>query len=229
MGKATSFRLPFVKKEQVAKDTYTFYFDRKNIQFDFTPGQYVRIELPHDADDRGTTRYFTISSSPLTKEYLTITTKVIKSTFKKTLFHLEKGTKVTFFGPMGWFLLPKDEEEEKVFIAGGIGVTPFHSLLTLLQDEKLAAPITLIAAFLGKEHAVFYDELRKVSSNNSEITTIYTFSRVSEEIIKKHVAHLEKPVYYVVGSEKMVSATKKILIDLGVDEEKIQTEDFTGY
>lgn len=229
MGKAISFTLPFIKKEKVAKDTYTFYFKRDKKLFDFEPGQYVRMSLPHDADERGTTRYFTISSSPLNKEYLTITTKIIKSTFKKILFDLEEGTEVNFFGPMGWFLLPKDEKEEKVFIAGGIGVTPFHSLLTTLAEEKLPAAVTLLATFSSDEDAIFFNELTEVTKKNQDISVVYSFSRISDETIKKHISDLYKSVFYIVGSEEMVATTKKVLVDLGVDEEKIQTEDFTGY
>jgi ferredoxin-NADP reductase len=228
MTKAKLYVLTFVKKEKVSKDTYTFYFKRGGFP-DFIPGQYIRVELPHKADDRGTTRYFTISSSPLNKKYLTITTRIIQSTFKKALVNLKPGTKVNVFGPMGWFLLPKDEPFEKIFISGGIGVTPFHSLLTTLEKEKLEKSITLVATFSSDDHVVFHKELLKVSKNNSQINVVYSFSKVSEKIIKKHVSDLKKPVYYVVGSETMVAGTKKILLDLGIEEEKIQTEDFTGY
>lgn len=228
MGKGTSFILPFVKKEQVAKDTYTFYFERGKFS-KFLPGQYIHLEIPHKADDRGTTRYFTISSSPLNKEYLTITTKVIRSSFKKALFHLKPGTKVNAFGPMGWFLLPKDEKEEKIFLAGGIGVTPFHSLLTTLVVEKLVAPIILIVSFSNPESAIFYDELMDITNKNSQIRVVYNYEHISENTIKKYVSDLQKPVYYVTGPEVMVAETKALLVNLNIDEEKIQTEDFTGY
>lgn len=242
MSQAKSFTLPFFKKEKVSKDAYTFYFKRGEFP-DFTAGQYLRLELSHKSDDRGTTRYFTISSSPLNKKYLTITTRIVKSTFKKELLKLKPGTKVNIFGPMGWFLLPKDEEFEKVFIAGGIGVTPFHSLLTTLHKEKLQAQITLIAIFSKAEDAVFYDELMMIAKNNSQINVIYIFSnsqefknvlkgekgRISEGLIRKYVSDLQKPVYYVVGSETMVAETRKLLLNLGIEEKKIQTEDFTGY
>lgn len=228
MAKAKLYSLSFLKKEQVAKDTYTFYFKRGKFP-DFIPGQYLRLEIPHPADERGTTRYFTISSSPRDKKQLTITTKIIKSTFKKALFALKPRTKVNAFGPMGWFLLPKDESFEKVFISGGIGITPFRSLLTTLQKEKLPTRMTLIATFATQEHAVFSHELLEVSKNNAQIKIVYTFSGVSKELFNKHISALKKPVYYIVGSEEMVAETKVLLLDLGVAEEKIQTEDFTGY
>lgn len=228
MVKAKSFALSFLKKEKIAKDTYTFYFNRGKFP-KFIPGQYIHIEVPHKADDRGTTRYFTISSSPLNKKYLTITTRIIKSSFKKSLLKLKPGTKVNIFGPIGWFLLPKDTYVEKVFIAGGIGVTPFHSLLHTLKDQKLKKSITLFVSFSKKENAIFYNELMEIAKNNAQIKVFYLFSKISKEKILTHVSNLGKSVFYIVGSESMVASTKKLLLELGIEEEKIQTEDFTGY
>jgi glycine betaine catabolism B len=244
MGKATTFTLPFIKKEKVAKDTYSFFFDRKGVDFDFEPGQYLRMHLPHtNPDTRGTTRYFTIASSPHIKDVVMFTVRIFDSSFKRTLHDLQAGEMVQFFGPMGWFLLPKDEEMEKVFVAGGIGVTPFHSLLHYLSDKQLTQQITLFVSFKTKEEIVFYDELQMIAKQNKKIRIIYTLTqeqagdvywsgeigRVSEEMFKKHLIDIQKPVYYVVGSPKMVEETKAFLVGLGIDEEKIQLEDFTGY
>jgi ferredoxin-NADP reductase len=244
MGKAATFTLPFIKKEKVAKDTYSFYFDRSKVDFDFIPGQYLRMILPHkNADDRGTSRYFTIASSPHIKDVVMFTIRIFDSSFKQALYDLKSGDEVEFFGPMGWFLLPKDEEMEKVFIAGGIGVTPFHSLLHFLHDKELTQPITLFVSFKTKEEIVFHDELQAIAKKNKKIRVIYTLTqeqagdvywsgeigRVSEAMFKKHLSDIQKPVYYVVGSPKMVEETKGFLLELGIDEEKIQLEDFTGY
>src|SRR5438309_1255036 len=99
------FQLPFVKKEQVSSDAYTFYFDRKAFPaFSFLPGQWIRTTLPiAEPDDRGNSRSFSISSSPLNTQFLTITTRVIQSAFKKTLVNLPQGIPVQFFGPAGRF------------------------------------------------------------------------------------------------------------------------------
>src|SRR6478672_7512664 len=100
MGKGRSFVLSFIKKEKVAKDTYSFYFDRSQVAFDFLPGQYVRLTLPHAADEKGTSRYFTISSSPHEKDVLVLTVKIYESTFKRALYGLQPGHQGHFFGPM---------------------------------------------------------------------------------------------------------------------------------
>jgi len=243
MGKGRSFVLPFIKKEKVAKDTYSFYFDRSGFSFDFLPGQYLRLTLPHASDERGTSRYFTIASSPHEKKHVMFTIRIYESSFKKTLYKLQPGDEGHFFGPMGWFLLPKDEKEEKVFIAGGIGVTPFHSLLHFLSEKKRISPITLFASFPKRDEVLFYKEFEEISKKNKNIRVIYTLTqeavvdpdwagetgRVSHEFFKKYLSDIHKPVYYVVGSEETVAGIKAMLLELGIDEEKIQTEDFTGY
>ena len=112
----------------------TFYFKTES-PLDYTAGQYIQLSLPHEhEDDRGAKRWFTLSSSP-TDALISITTRFNKehsSTFKETLFALTPGTEVNFTGPMGDFVLPKQIDKPLVFVAGGIGVTPFHSMMAWL-------------------------------------------------------------------------------------------------
>lgn len=243
MDKARSFILPFIKKEEVAHNTYTFYFDRSQNSFDYIPGQYLYMTLPHNnPDERGTSRYFTIASSPREKKYLMITTKLIRSTFKETLHRLKPKDEVQFFGPMGWFLLPKDEQVEKVFLAGGIGITPFHSLLHTVVDEQLATPMTLFASFRKREDVLFYDSLQEIERKNKQIRVIYTLTqeksfpewkgetgRISQELVTKYISDLHKKVFYIVGAPRMVAETRAMLLKAGIPDEQIQVEDFTGY
>lgn len=106
---AKKIELRFIKREHLTTDIYAYYFDRHQVEFTFLAGQYVQLTLPHkNADERGSSRYFTITSSPTEKDYVIITTRVGKSSFKKALFQLEPGMKVQFFGPIGTFLLTED-------------------------------------------------------------------------------------------------------------------------
>lgn len=243
MRKSGTFSLPFLKREKVAKDTYAFYFKRNGEFVDFIPGQYLRMYLPHEnTDDRGSSRYFTIASSPHVKDTVVFTIRIFDSSFKRALYNLQPGDLVEFFGPMGWFLLPKHEGMEKVFLAGGIGVTPFHSLLHFLKDQDLTQPITLFVSFKTKEEMVFYEELQRIAKKNKKIKVIYTLTqernlsdwkgevgRISHAMLKKHKIDITKPMYYIVGSPNMVAGTREMLLELGIDEEKIEIEDFTGY
>lgn len=241
------FMLPFLKKEQVAKETYSFYFDKtKNPDYSFKPGQYTRVTLPiTPTDDKGSYRLFTTCSSPL-ENYLMITTKISDdltkvSDFKKYFSSLKPGENVQFFGPMGGFLLPEEDTTSRVLLAGGIGITPFHSMLTFAAKKQLQITLTLFVSFSTVEEAVFLEELQSAEKENSNIKVIYTIShpersnwqweqgRISEELIKKYVQDLSKPIFMVAGPPPMVDGTVEMLQKMGIEEGKIKVDHFTGY
>lgn len=238
------FYLPFVKKEQLAKDTYSFYFDRAKLNFNFLPGQYIRMRLPiENPDTRGSSRFFTIASSPFVKEHIMITTKIIESSFKKKLLTLKEGDMVKFYGPMGGFVLDEDKKESRMFLAGGIGITPFHSMIAYAHQKNLSIPITLLVSFSTSGDLVFYDELLDIAKKNPYIKIIYTIThpqdletkwngetgRISEDLIKKYIPNILEPQYFIVGPPAMVAAIEEVVKDMRVPNEKIFIENFTGY
>src|ERR1700722_6626379 len=129
MHHSQSYTIRFIKKRKLTKDTYIFYFEKPK-SFDFIAGQYNRWTLPITATDgRGSSRFFTISSPPSEKDFLVITTRIIQSDFKKELLKLHENQEIKIFGPMGQFFIDETSEKEHVFLAGGIGITPFHSMI----------------------------------------------------------------------------------------------------
>lgn len=239
-----NFNLFFIRKEKIARDTYSFYFDLKQEKdFYFTAGQYIRMLLDiENPDDRGSSRFFTISSSPLEKDYLTITTKIIKSSFKNKLLELNSGDSAKFYGPMGSFVLNENIGDERVFLAGGIGITPFHSMIKYAYKKNLSIPLTLFVSFSGAEDVIFYKELSEIASKNPNIKVIYTIThaqensnwrgetgRISEEMLKKYIKDINKPLYYIVGPPSMVVGMEDMVSKMGIPNEKIFIENFTGY
>ncbi len=241
MGKAVKFELEFIKKQKESKDTYSFYFKRPN-EFDFFSGQYVKLFLDIlNPDSRGSSRYFTISSSPEEKKYLIITTRIIKSSFKLKLNRLKSGEKIMAFGPVGYFDFYPEKQKNLVFIAGGIGVTPFHSILKTLEFKKSKINIILFNSFDYKQNVVFYRDLKKIENENLNIKLIYTLTkdannylefekgRIDESLIKKYIDDLHEYHYFITGSENFVNDIFEMLRKIGVLEEKIFKEDFPGY
>jgi len=239
MTKASSYVFTFLRRVERAKDTYSFYFDRSETEFSFLPGQYLRLTLPHVADDRGTSRFFTISSSPLEKEIM-ITARIVQSSFKERLFSLQPGDEVHIFGPMGRFIFDERLDQEHVFIAGGIGITPFHSMISYATAIKKTHQITLFAMFSRQEDMIFFDVLTQIAKKNQSLRVIYSLTqsdplwkgergRVSEVVLKKYVKHNSKILYSVVGSPKMATQTRELLVSMNISEEQIRSEGFTGY
>jgi ferredoxin-NADP reductase len=184
-----------------------------------------------------------MSSSPLEKNFVSLTTKIIQSEFKKALFALKEQDEIKIFGPMGQFILEEHDTRKKIFLAGGIGVTPFHSIITYATAANLNLPITLLASFSIPEEMIFFNELTKIANSHANIQDIYTITkpqesktswigetgRVSENMIKKYAKDIMQSVFYIVGPSPMVEGTKKLLEDMKITNENIKIEQFTGY
>ncbi|GIW61322.1 MAG: hypothetical protein KatS3mg089_0174 [Patescibacteria group bacterium] len=239
------FSLPFWKKEQVADQTYSFYFLRTE-KIDFKPGQYIKMTLDlTEEDPRGNSRFFSLCSSPLEEELIMITTKIadVPSPFKKKLLSLTPNESVKFFGPAGVFVLPEQSARPVILLAGGIGITPFHSMILYASVKKCNFFITLIASFSTVEEAVFYQELQDAAALQDNLKVIYTIShpersqqkwdgakgRISEEMIRKYVAHPKEALFYICGPMKMVDSMLELIKGMGVPQGQIKKENFTGY
>lgn len=243
MIQSQPYTFSFLKKTEIAQHTYSFFFKRPE-NFDFIAGQYNRWTLPITATDgRGSSRFFTISSSPEERESVSLTTKIIQSDFKKALLELKEGDEIKIFGPMGNFILDESDNREKVFIAGGIGITPFHSILLSAAAKNLAQSLTLLASFSTPEEMAFRDELAQIAESHPSLKVIYTATkpeestqpwegekgRVSEDLIKKYVKDPQTSVFYMAGPPPMVDGAKKLLEGMHIPEENIKLEQFTGY
>ena len=194
---ADYFYLNFIKKEKISKDVFAFYFDRVERgsvkKLDFLAGQYVHIYLPiANEKGRGNSRMFTISSSPLDKDYIAITTKKGNSIFKKNLFKLTLQAPVKFYGPSGSLLIDEIKKPSYVFLAPGIGITPMRSIIKYVSQKNLNIPITLFASFSKKEDILFYDELMNISKANPRIKIIYALNRINEKLIKGKIKNINK-------------------------------------
>jgi ferredoxin-NADP reductase len=235
----TSFDTPFLKKEKASNDAWRFYFE-KPPKFEYDAGQYVKVKLKiKKPDSRGVTRYFTLSSSP-TEPFLLITTRIIKSTFKLTLGKIKKGKEVRFRGPWGDFTLQKDDRPV-VFIAGGIGITPFRSMIKFVHDTKLKKKITLLVSYKTPEEILYKDEFEKIQSKIKNIKVVTTITqpegtgwkgeagRIDEGKIKKHIANFKDNLYYIAGPDPLVDAMEKLLLGMKIKKQSILKDGFPGY
>ncbi len=237
------FLLPFVKKEQLSADTFNFFFKRNGKEHSFVPGQYFEMTLPHDnEDERGNARVFTISSSPTDLEFITITTRIIQSTFKMKLQSLKPGELVQFGGP--WDDLNFDEKDvyPHVFLSGGIGITPYHSIISYCLDKNIETPMILFASWRTRDDMIFDEFFRSANNHLENFTYVPTITevdnvnnwdgevgRIDEKMIKKYVSEIGIPKYYFSGPQMMVSALKQVVASMGVSKERIISEEFEGY
>ena len=240
---AAKYDLDFLKKEHVAKDTSSFFFQRPE-KLDFLPGQFMRLilDLPLPTD-RGSGRFFSIASSPTEKEYLMITVRTSPQIYKKTLLNLMPGNKIQISLPYGVFTLKPEEPQPYIFLAGGIGITPFRSMIRYSADLNFKRPITLISSFSTVEEIVFQAEMQTIAQNHTWLKLVQTITqpeksndpwrgnigRIDENLIKKNVVDITSSVFYLAGPPAMVDSMFAIVKSLGVEENRIRREKFTGY
>lgn len=220
-----------------ADNIRTFRFKPEH-PIDHIAGQYTELFLPHErADDRGVKRWFTISSAPF-DEYLTITTKFSNpsSTFKENLHGLKPGTEVNLAEPMGDFVLPKDNSIPLIFVAGGIGVTPFHSMLSWLANGNDGhRDIKLLYAVNNEDEIIFQDTFKKAGVHTTIIVNHPSDEWGGERglITADHILKLTEPgkdtLIYVSGPEPMVETLQTDLIKLEVSKPHIVTDFFPNY
>lgn len=212
--------LKVISKKAETKNTFSLVLE-KPANFSFYTGQYLDVELPVQ-DKYGNTRAFTIASSP-TEDFLMITSKKGTTPFKKFMENLKPGDNITASHPAGTFTL--DESEPAVFIAGGIGITPFRSIIKYVLDQNFKTPLTLIYSnsdnnFLFKKELDWWQK----QLPNLKIQYVVT----SKEGRPPVTCNLST-IYYLAGPPKMVDDFAKMLLELGVDETNIRYDRFDGY
>ena len=233
----------FLSSTEVAEGTLAFSLQRP-AGFDFKPGQSADLTLqdPPETDTEGNIRTFSIASAPSEND-LMFATRLRDSAFKRTLQKMKSGTRIKLDGPMGSFNLHKNAAKPAVLLAGGIGITPFLSMIRETTHQKDPRQIYLFYANRRPEDAAFVAELEASQKQNPNFHLIATMAEMEKSkqswngergfidaaMLKRHLPELNGPIYYSAGPPAMVAAMKDMLIKVGVDEDDIRAEDFAGY
>jgi len=229
------------RREDIADGTSAFHF-AKPPGFTFKPGQAIDLVLPGGGAGDDAKHAFSIVSAPFEDE-LVVATRMRDSAYKCTLGSLPPGAPVVVDGPFGSLTLHGNRSRGAVLIAGGIGITPFMSILRHAARDPLARPLALVYSNRRPEDAAFLDELQRLEKTlvgfklvatmtgmeNSSRPWIGKAGFVDAALIKEVGSWVPAPIYYVAGPPAMVSAMRKMLNEAGVDDDDIRSEDFYGY
>ncbi|HEY5220694.1 MAG TPA: RnfABCDGE type electron transport complex subunit D [Candidatus Paceibacterota bacterium] len=225
--------LTLKEKESISGDIHHFTFtpDKK---LSFRPGQYLEWTLGHEkVDGRGNRRYFTIASSP-TEDTLQFGIKFYEpsSSFKKKLHSLKPGDTIVAGALAGDFTLPKDPSQKLAFIAGGIGITPFRSMVKDLVDrgEQRDAVLFYSNRTAGEiaYRDVFDEAAHKIGLKTDYIIT-GNGKRIDAETIKRDIPDYHERMFYISGTHAMTNAFHKTLREMGVPMTHIKTDFFPGF
>jgi len=220
-------QITLLKQITEATSISSFIFSKPN-EARYVAGQYAQFTLEHSTpDERGEKRWFTLSSSP-TDDFLSITTKFAgqnSSSFKKALFDLEIGRTLEMDMPEGDFTLPTDPGLRLVFIAGGIGVTPFHSMIKWLSDSGQKRQIKLIYAAQTPDQIAF----TQLFAQAGVIVKPVVGEQLTASALLQDIGDMANVLVYLSGPEPMVESLSESLIAAGVPKEKLKGDYFPGY
>lgn len=231
-------KLKLVEKKDEAKGTVSFFWEPEK-PINYVPGQYFYFTQPalKYPDPRGATRHFTLSSSPTEGTLLRNTTRIREeSGFKKSLNELPLGAIINGEGPNGTFVLNEQATTPQIFIAGGIGIAPFRSIIKYAFDKKLEVPIYVIYSNSDSDFA-FGAELKEIDAKSDSIKVEFFDSSKSghlDEIqIKKFVENwklkIENCVFWLCGPPPMIDAMEEALSKMKIAFGHVKSEKFTGY
>jgi ferredoxin-NADP reductase len=235
-------RVMIKEKREVAEGTLLVLFDLGGEEVEYRPGQYFWVELPnvgHD-DERGLRRHISIVTSPTEQGVLGLCTRIRDTAFKRTLTELSVGTEVDVEEPKGDFQLPEDTGKTYVFIAGGIGITVFRSMLRYIADEALPYQATLVYSNRNRAGAAFLDELTELEQRIPGLRIVWTMTdepewegeqrHIDPDMLRDHLdGDLGDYTHLVAGPPAMVEDVADKLIASGVDEDQVLRSRFAGY
>jgi glycine betaine catabolism B len=269
-GKSKSppqIELTLLEKDKIeGTDVTSFKFSKQNDQgggagsegaedktppLNYTAGQFAFFDIGGVYDDpKGPIRHFTISSSP-TENFIMFSTRIRDSPYKKRLSTLEEGARINVRGPEGQFVLHEDYSKPAVFLSGGIGVTPFRSMIKYATDKQLPLKIVMFDSNRNRENILFKKEFDNWATVNKNLKVIYSISddeqqqsssaandwkgeygRIDKAMILKYldINMLNNSIFYICGPPSMLKAMQSLLQDnLEIPKERIKVEEFTGY
>ncbi len=230
------------EKNRLASDTYEFVFSAPR-RFTFAPGQYMEWTLSHDRpDSRGNRRYFTLASAP-SERTLRLGVKFYEnsSSYKKAMLAMNKDTEIVASQLAGDFVLPENPQQNCVLIAGGIGVTPFRSMVKNLLDTRQRRNIAIFYTAKTIDDILYKDVFDRAQqelgiktiftiTDNSKVPPSWTgkVGRFNAELIRSTLPNYKDYIFYISGSRSMVEGFKNILKRMGIPNYQIKTDLFSG-
>jgi len=231
-------------RHEVAEGTMAFQFE-KPPGWNFKPGQFIDMALinPKETDAEGNSRTFSIASAPY-EDALLIATRMRDTAFKRVLKTMPLESQVEIQGrTSGEFTLHDNPSRPAVFLAGGIGITPFRSMVLQAAKEKLPHHIFLFYSNRRPEDAAFLEELGSLEYENPNYKLIPTMTEmakskdhwngeceeISQEMLARYLKAVPSAIYYIAGPPAMVKGLHTMLNGSGIGDGAIRAEEFDGY
>jgi ferredoxin-NADP reductase len=217
-------------------DISSFRFPRP-AEFAYKPGQYIVCTIK--TGEREIVHHFSISSSPTEPDFLEFTKKFTTNEYSLALKTLKAGAWARLDGPYGKFTF-EGEYPKIALLTGGIGITPFRSIIKYCTDKNLATEIALFYGCKTPADLAFKNEFDQLQTQNSKFKPIYTVNaptsdwigsvgNITENLVKKEMPDFKDRIFYACGPPGMVTAMTDLIKRLGLPETQLKLEFFSGY
>ncbi|MFA7290566.1 MAG: PAS domain-containing protein, partial [Melioribacteraceae bacterium] len=218
-------------RKEIAESTCEVEFQCDASGFDFKPGQYLEVIIPEllYSDTKGNNRNFSIVSIPNKEGIVSIVFRVSGSGFKRTLLELPIGSEVILRGPFGVFKLPEHTEKSIVFIAGGVGISPFMSMLKFINEQNIGLQVTILYANSNPDRAVYVEELEALTQQNANLELRLKYGYIDDAFIRHNLTKLSDKVWYVAGPPAFIRSMLYLLHELGIKNNDVFIEEMFGY
>lgn len=232
-----TFKSMTCETEQVCN--FVFTPDKK---LAFHPGQYLEWTLPlHKTDSRGNRRFFTIASAPSDDEvHLGVRVdRAHSSTFKQQLLEMKPGDQLVASNLAGDFVLPKDPARKMVWIAGGIGITPFRSMIRELAATHQKRDVVLFCCINTENDCAYKAEFDQICNQiGARLSCVVAKPSpawqgksgfITKELIEAEVPDFLSRTFYFSGPPMMVENYVKLVKSMGVPSKQIRVDYFPGF
>ncbi len=240
---SVKFALKLLAKVRLeGTDIMTFKLERGKLNY--AAGQFGYFKLDGVAGDpKGPIRHFSFASSPTEHDYILISTRIRDTPYKKKLASLDVGTEIQAWGPQGEFVLHDDHGKAAVFLSGGIGVTPFRSMIKHATDKQLPLKMLMFDSNRNENNILYKKEFDRYVQENKNLEIVYTVTdeisgswtgergKIDREMISRHLSGVDisNAVFYICGPPGMLNAMQELLTELKVPKDRVKIEEFTGY
>lgn len=238
-----SYIVSLKDRQEIAEGTMAFHFG-KPAGFDFAGGQSIDLTLidPMETDAEGDKRAFSLASAPHETD-LMVATRMRDTAFKRVLKSMPLGCKVKVEGPFGSMTLHRKVDRPGAILAGGIGITPFRSMLCQAFRQNTGHRLLLFYSNRRPEDAAFLVELQQWATQHPNFALVATMTSpgkskvpwdgetgyINKQMLAKYVGGLAKPIYYLAGPPGLVAGMRDMLSEVGVQDDEVNSEDFAGY
>lgn len=220
----------------------SFYFDYVRNGFQYKASQVVHLHLDVESNP-DMYHTFSIASSP-TEDFLLFTMTMRPESFYKQRFNqLKPGDRLVVLGPVGKFTLPENPSQQVVMLGGGIGITPFRSMIKFATDMQLPHRITLLYSNMTSRDIVYRQEWKELERRNPNLRIVHTMTRpqesggewkgrigrIDEALIREYIEDMNNVIFYLCGPPSMVRGLVDLLRAMNLDTRRIMVEAFMGY